>query len=263
MGADDDAQGFDFEGDFGGQLVATAIHAGHGLRPSIAAEMVLAEDARFREEDPFTDRMIARLPARVYVQRSRFEADLNRPPDKAVYRTPEDCWGLEVWRSTTLSPALVSGSMAYYDAFYAALAARLDACASRGPFVVYDVHSYNHRRDGTDAEPSSAEENPVVNVGTGSLDRARFGTVVDAFSHALRSAMGDGDVRENVRFQGGELTAWVHARYPGIGCALALEFKKTFMDEWTGVPDGRALSQIADALAATQPAVLATLGRLA
>ena len=26
-------------------------------------------------------------------------------------------------------------------------------------------------------------------------------------------------------------------RYPGRGCAIALEFKKFFMDEWSGEPD--------------------------
>jgi hypothetical protein len=46
------------------------------------------------------------------------------------------------------------------------------------------------------------------------------------------------DVRENIAFQGkGEQTRFVHARYPGQGCAIALEFKKFFMDEWTGEPD--------------------------
>ena len=46
------------------------------------------------------------------------------------------------------------------------------------------------------------------------------------------------DVRENVAFQGkGEQTRFVHQRYPGQGCAIALEFKKFFMDEWSGEPD--------------------------
>jgi hypothetical protein len=46
------------------------------------------------------------------------------------------------------------------------------------------------------------------------------------------------DVRENIAFQGkGELTRFVHARHPDAGCAIAIEFKKFFMDEWTGVPD--------------------------
>ena len=51
------------------------------------------------------------------------------------------------------------------------------------------------------------------------------------------------DVRENVAFQGkGEQTRFVHERYPGPGCAIALEFKKFFMDEWTGVPDPAELA---------------------
>ena len=50
------------------------------------------------------------------------------------------------------------------------------------------------------------------------------------------------DVRENVAFQGkGEQTRFIHERYPGRGCAIALEFKKFFMDEWTGEPDPREL----------------------
>ena len=51
------------------------------------------------------------------------------------------------------------------------------------------------------------------------------------------------DVRENIAFQGkGEQTRFVHQHYPGRGCAIAVEFKKFFMDEWTGVPDSEELS---------------------
>ena len=32
-------------------------------------------------------------------------------------------------------------------------------------------------------------------------------------------------------------TRRVHDRHPRQGCAIAFEFKKFFMDEWTGVPD--------------------------
>jgi hypothetical protein len=52
-------------------------------------------------------------------------------------------------------------------------------------------------------------------------------------------------VRENVAFQGkGELTHFVHERYPGVGCAIAVEFKKFYMDEWSGEPDLAALDQM-------------------
>jgi len=45
-------------------------------------------------------------------------------------------------------------------------------------------------------------------------------------------------LRENVAFEGkGEQTRFIHERYPNRACAIALEFKKFFMDEWTGTPD--------------------------
>ncbi|MGO4957666.1 hypothetical protein ACTQ49_10420 [Luteococcus sp. Sow4_B9] len=59
------------------------------------------------------------------------------------------------------------------------------------------------------------------------------------------------DVRENVRFKGAHLAQWVHDRYPGRGCALAREFKKTFMDEWTGEHDAERIAELSRALAST------------
>ena len=67
------------------------------------------------------------------------------------------------------------------------------------------------------------------------------------------------DVRENVCFRGGEMSRWIHATYPDSVCSIAIEFKKFFMDEWTGegVPgQGEAIEQ---ALAATVPGVLREL----
>lgn len=256
---------FEFLGDWSGQLVATAIHTGHDLRPAVAEAMVLDEQTRFREEDPFTDRIGERMPARVVMHRSRFEVDLNRPRKDAVYRTPEDCWDLEVWRDNPLDEKLVEGSLELYDEFYAQLAARLDEVAARGPFVLYDVHSYNHRRDGADFDPSPQEENPDVNVGTGSLDRELFGPVVDAFISALDEVDTSGgriDVRENIRFKGANLARWTHERYPGVGCVLALEFKKTFMDEWTGEPEDAEISGLAAALEKTVAPVLEALKQI-
>lgn len=251
-------------GDWSGQLVAAAVHTGHGLRPEVADAMVLDEAVRLREEDPFTDVIGSSAPARAVAHRSRFEVDLNRPRDTAVYRRPEDCWGLHVWREDPLDEAVVGRSLQVYDAFYADLAERLDEVAARGPFVVYDVHSYNHRRDGEDDLGADPVENPEVNLGTGTVD-ARFGPVVDTFRASLAAQEVHGhrlDVRENVKFEGRALAWWVHGRYPGRGLCLALEFKKTFMDEWTGQVDEAHLAQLRDALAATHAPVLDALGRV-
>jgi N-formylglutamate amidohydrolase len=240
---------------FPNQVIATAIHAGHELRPQIAANTALDDATRVREEDPFTDRLTAIGTATVVAHRSRFEVDLNRPREEAVYRVPDDAWGLNLW-AQPLSDREIEKSLVLYDDFYRELEHRLDDVAARGPFVVLDLHSYNQRREGAEAPPAASSANPEINVGTGSLDRDRWSAVVDAFIGAIP----DRDVRENVRFRGGELSRWVNARYRDRGCALAIEFKKTFMDEWTGTLDADHLEELRQDLAATLPALTSTPG---
>lgn len=242
-------------------VVATAIHAGHDLRPDVAARCALADATRLREEDPFTDQLLDVASSQVVAHRSRFEVDLNRPREQAVYRAPDDAWGLELWNEP-LDDEQVEQSLQLYDAFYAELARRLDEVAARGRFVLLDLHSYNHRRDGPAAPPAPAASNPEVNVGTGSLDRERWGRVVDRFidEFGRRTVRGHLlDVRENVRFRGGELSRWVHQRYADRGCALAIELKKTFMDEWTGAVDEHHLEELRQGLATVVPALVEEL----
>src|SRR5687768_6080418 len=80
-------------------LVATAIHAGHELSPPFAEATALSEAERLHEEDPYSDAWTAIAPTRIMLRRSRFEVDLNRPIGEAVYRSGEDAWGGELWRS--------------------------------------------------------------------------------------------------------------------------------------------------------------------
>jgi N-formylglutamate amidohydrolase len=245
-----------------GPLVATAIHAGHALRPELVARCALTSAERLREEDPFTDGWTRIAPAWVVVHRSRFEVDMNRPRDASVYRTPEEAWGLTVWRQP-LPAAALERSWALHDAFYADVRRMLDAVASaHDRFIVLDLHSYNHRRGGPGAPPDDPSANPDVNLGTGSLDRGLWAPVADAFLDAMaRERIGGRalDVRENVRFLGGWFSRWVNETYAGRGCALAIEVKKIFMDEWTGAPDSTAVAEIGDALARVASAVRAAL----
>ncbi len=242
-----------------GPLVATAIHDGHALRDECSAALALDEATRLREEDPFTGRIAAVVPTHVIVERSRFEVDLNRPREKAVYRCAADAWDLEVWSSPP-SDDVVNRSLAEYDEFYADLERVLRARErDHGRFVVLDIHSYNHRRGGPDGELADPAGIPEINIGTGSLDRARWGGLVDQFCSDLAGAAPFGralHVRENVKFQGAELSKWVHRTFPETGCCLAIEFKKTFMNEWTGEVDEAHLAGLAHAIATTLPGLM-------
>jgi len=229
-------------------VIAAAIHDGHGLREEVAALMALSDADRLREEDPFTGQAIVDVSTHFIAHRSRFEADLNRGSGTAVYRTPDQCWGLNVWR-TPLEDDVVQRSLEYHRRFYVAVAAVLDEIAADYPrFVVLDIHSYNHRRGGADALPTPEADAPEVNIGTFSMPRDEWAWLLDPLMEAMRQYDLGGrhlDVRENVAFQGkGELARFVHERYPNRGCAIAIEFKKFYMDEWSGVPDQQALDHL-------------------
>lgn len=244
-------------------LIGTAIHNGHGLRPDLAGIMALAADGRLREEDPFTEYVIRHVPNRVVFHRSRFEIDLNRARDGAVYLTPEQAWGLDIW-DTPPKAVAVERSLRTHDAYYAMLGQLLgDIQAEFGRFVLLDIHSYNHRRSGPDAEPTPIEKAPAINIGTSSMDRTRWAEVLDPFIESLCSFDFCGapmDVRENIAFQGrGEQTRFVHEKFPENGCAIAIEFKKFFMDEWTGKPDPEALAAMRAMITASLPVLLAAL----
>ena len=237
-------------------IVAVAVHHGHDVRPEVAARLKLDEAQRFREEDPYTGMLAQAAPARFIVHRSRFEVDLNRPRDKAVYLRPEDAWGLDVW-SVPRPSFCIRRSLAEYDAFYRTLEHVLTrAVAKFGRVVLFDLHSYNHRRAGPGEPPEDPQHNPEINVGTGTMERSRWTSLVDGFIEDLRAFPYQGrrlDVRENVKFFGGQVCRWTHDRFPSSVCALAVEFKKFFMDEWTGQLDFQQLRDLASALRSTVP----------
>ena len=156
----------------------------------IADEMRLSEEVRTREEDPFTDRISRRLPVSVIVHRSRFEVDLNRRRDERSTGDPTTPGG------STSGPA-AAGRCVERSLPRTTTSTRRSRpprrVAARGPFVVLDLHSYNHRRDGRDAPPAPVGENPDVNVGTGTRRPDRFGRLVDTFVGELRG-IGSSDV---------------------------------------------------------------------
>lgn len=247
-----------------GPLVAVALHDGHAVRDEVGERLALGDADRLREEDPHTGDWTRVAATRIIGLRSRFEVDLNRPRASACYRTPEDAWGLKVWKGA-LPETVATRSLAAYDAFYDNARQILSTIEEQhGCFVVFDLHTYNHRRGGPTAPPADPVENPQVNIGTGTMDRTRWGSLVDRFVDDLGGHPFPGgslDVRENVKFQGGQFSRWVHETFPHTGCSIAIEFKKFFMDEWTGAPDVAIVNAIPDALRATVTGVLEELKR--
>jgi N-formylglutamate amidohydrolase len=245
-----------------GPLVSAAVHNGHQLRPELLDMIALTEVERLREEDPYTDVLADVAPTRIVGDRSRFEVDLNRPREESVYATPEQAWGLAVWREP-LPAEVIEESRRLHDIFYGTIRGLLaQLVVAHQRVIVLDVHTYNHRRNGPQGPVADANENPEVNIGTGTMDRQFWAPVVDALIDGLHSCESNGrplDVRENVKFQGGFFPRWIHREFPGAVCAPAIEFKKTFMNEWTDDVDHAHLMKLRDALRSTTPRLLENL----
>ena len=243
-------------------IIATAIHNGHDTRPDVDRQLALGDKQRLREEDPFTGGWTQFTGTQIVGLRSRFEVDLNRPRDKAVYQQPEDAWGMDVWNGAP-DNELIEESLREYDQFYASIRELLNQRLELYErVVVYDLHTYNQYRDGPEGIAADRAMNPEVNVGTGTMDRDYWAAVVDRFVTDLRQHDYHGrhlDVRENVKFRGGHFGKWIHETWPKQVCTMSIEFRKFFMDEWEGIPDLHEVECIYEALRSTVRGVQAAL----
>jgi len=238
-----------------GAVVTTAIHTGHAMRSTLAAYSKLTAAERLREEDPYTDLLASVCSSRIIATHSRFEVDLNRPRERAVYRSSADAWGLDLWQ-TDLPQEEIALSLALYERFYDTLDGMIrEKLRSYRRVVVLDIHSYNHRRGGERAPFDDPVANPEIIIGTGTMpERSRWHQEIEAVHTQLREAVIAGrylDVRENVKFSGGYMAQWLHSRYPESVCCISLEFKKIFMNEWSGRADTRILHEIKEVMAKT------------
>lgn len=246
-------------------IIAAAIHDGHDVREEVAEHLALDWSDRRREEDPFTAGWTGVADTRLVVLRSRFEVDLNRPRHKAIYRCPEEAWGLQVWKRQ-LPDALIARSMAEYDAFYAELGQvcrRLEQQFER--FAILDLHTYNHQRQGQHSPSASDADNPEINLGTGTLDRRYWEPVIERWLADLRQFDFLGrqlDVRENIKFAGGHFAQWIHEHFPNSACVLSIEVKKFFMNEWTHHPDPIQMNAVYEALHSAVPGILEALQQM-
>ncbi|MFC2113668.1 N-formylglutamate amidohydrolase, partial [Bacteroidota bacterium] len=158
-----------------------------------------------------------------------------------------------------------SKTMEVYTDFYQELHEALTFLSKKhASVVVLDLHSYNHRRNGPKAVPEDEILNPEINLGTGTMNREYWSGVVDRFINDLSMFEYSDrhfDVRENIKFKGGYFGKWIHENFPEHVCCISIEFKKFFMDEWTGIPDHALIKTIGDALTSTLPGIMEELSK--
>lgn len=243
-------------------ILGVALHASGELAPDLLDRMAISREARRFEEDPGTDRFLSRTTHRLVAEQSRYEVDLNRPPDTAMYTSPEMAWGVQVWE-TPPSPAQRERVLEKWYAFHTAVdAAVADAIERFGRCIVLDLHSYNYQRDGP--RDWRTDGKPVINLGTGHLRLDDEGAQLkEWFFQELQGHTYLGEemaVAENQVFQGGYLNRRLSRTFGPRCLTFSIEYKKVFMDPEAQVIDEAGLRDLIDQFDATVEALAERIG---
>tara|TARA_R110000787_G_scaffold203793_1_gene314388 strand:- start:1100 stop:1930 length:831 start_codon:yes stop_codon:yes gene_type:complete len=201
-----------------------AVHNGHQFRKELWDNCVHSEYERWFEEDPATKEMVHSHPIVIAGMDSRFEYDLNRSPETAIY---EDAWGKRLWYSS-LSDKKRAKSLTKHENFYRIVQALVSKLEEKfGVCIVYDMHSYNWKR--------WDREVPTWNLGTSNIDNNRFGKEVENWRAILEKMPLQNGIPQTAKindtFQGnGYFLKYITQNFENT-LVLATEIAKVYCDE--------------------------------
>lgn len=207
-------------------FVCTAIHNGNNFRAALLDKIYHTDYERWYEEDPATADFISSMPILLVGNDSRFEYDLNRDPENAVYK---DAWGREVWKAP-LTEDETNESLVKHTNFYKVVKALLTRLEQKfKASVVYDMHSYNYVRH--------KRETPVFNIGMALVDNKRFQGIIKHFEKEL-AAIEIPHVETTVAntdiFEGkGYLSVFINSNFKNT-LVFPTEVKKVYCNEEKG-----------------------------
>lgn len=205
-------------------FVCAAVHDGHQFRKDLWSNCLHTEYDRWYEEDPCTKEMIIDQPIVIAGLDSRFEYDLNRAPESAIY---DDAWGKQLWK-TELSTKMKEKSLAKHNEFYRVVEALIEKLESKySHCIVYDMHSYNWKR--------WEREVPTWNLGTSNVDEIRFERDIESWRALLEQMALPNNIKStskiNDTFQGnGHFLKFITNRFENT-LVLATEIAKVYCDE--------------------------------
>lgn len=206
--------------------VCGAVHDGHQFRKELWQNCIHTEYERWFEEDPATKEMVQSHPIVIAGLDSRFEYDLNREPERAIY---EDAWGKQLWHKP-LPNEMREKSLAKHNAFYKVVYALILKIEEKfGVCIVYDMHSYNWKR--------WDREVPTWNLGTANVDNARFREEIESWRVILEKTPLPNGIKStskiNDTFQGnGYFLKYITQNFDNT-LVLATEIAKVYCDELT------------------------------
>ncbi len=202
-----------------------AIHDGHQFRKELWENCIHTEYERWYEEDPETKNMIKSHSIVLAGCDSRFEYDLNRDPENAVFDT---AWGKQLW-SKPLSEKMKDKSLRKHTNFYKIVHTLVNKLESKFGFcTIYDMHSYNWKR--------WDREVPTWNLGTSNVDNTRFGDVIDSWRQSLSEIKLPNNIKSTAKINdtflgNGYFLKYITNNFKN-SLVLATEIAKVYCDEY-------------------------------
>lgn len=221
--------------------VCGAVHDGHQFRKELWGNCLHTEYERWFEEDPETKNMINSHPIVIAGCDSRFEYDLNRTPEEAVFET---AWGKQLWKQP-LAEEQKKKSLDKHNNFYKVVHALISKLEEKfGTCIVYDMHSYNWKR--------WDREVPTWNLGTSNVDNDRFGAEVESWRKSLSEIKFPKTIKStaliNNTFQGnGYFLKFITNTFKNT-LVLATEIAKIYCDEYDQVIYPEVVSTVEEQL---------------
>jgi N-formylglutamate amidohydrolase len=169
--------------------------------------------------------MVASHPIVIAGCDSRFEYDLNRDPENAVFET---AWGKQLWEQP-LPNEQRETSLKKHANFYKVVHALVGQIESKfGAAIVYDMHSYNWKRWN--------REVPTWNLGTTNVDQVRFESTIASWRQILSETVLPNAIKStaaiNDTFQGnGYFLKYITQNFKNT-LVLATEIAKVYCDEY-------------------------------
>ena len=206
-------------------FICAAIHDGHQFRQELWNNCLHTEYDRWYEEDPETKQMIDTQPIVLAGIDSRFEYDLNRPPEEAVFET---AWGKQLWKNPLLAE-MKQISLDKHHNFYRVVHALISQLEFKSVnCVVYDMHSYNWQR--------WDREVPTWNLGTTNINNERFGTMVEIWRQSLSNIQLQNNIKSTANindtfFGNGYFLKYITSHFKNT-LVLATEIAKVYCDEY-------------------------------
>lgn len=242
------------------EYLGVALHNGSRIRPELFEAMEVKREDRFREEDPYTDYFLHEFPIQVIARDSRFEYDLNWEIEQSIYSASEKKWGLQVW-NRMLTPAETESTYGKYREFHALLDLIVSYILEfHSTIVMFDIHSFCYQRESR--LNWWEDDKPDINLGTKYINRGHFSTLIDLFIKQVSEMEMNGyslRVGENVLFPGGYLTRKYANSHNRQVLVLAIEYKKIFMDEWTGELFPQEQGMLIENLLLTKESIVRTM----